>query len=118
MAYERYEALFAGPRWNALVQKGARTQRLLWASTSTKNPAYPDTLYVDRLIGRDTVNTMPPATMDAFRDHGHVKPNAVEEGLDEACRVMQQLQQQGISLDEVTSELVVDGVKQFADAFD
>lgn len=118
LAYARYKELFAGPRWEALAAKGARTQRLLWASTGTKNPAYPDTLYVDTLIGRDTVNTMPPATMDAFRDHGHVKPDAVEEGVDEARRVMQQLRQQGISLDEVTSELVVDGVKLFADAFD
>ena len=75
LAYERYKALFSGPRWEALAAKGARTQRLLWASTSTKNPAYPDTLYVDNLIGRDTVNTMPPATMDAFRDHGRVEPD-------------------------------------------
>jgi transaldolase / glucose-6-phosphate isomerase len=118
LAYERYKALFSGPRWDALEQRGARTQRLLWASTSTKNPAYADTLYVDTLIGRDTVNTMPPATMDAFRDHGKAVPDTVEQALDEARAVMQALERHGISLAGVTDELVVDGVQQFADAFD
>ena len=73
IAYQRYKALFSGPRWQALADAGARPQRLLWASTSTKNPAYRDTIYVDGLIGADTVNTMPPATMDAFRDHGRIE---------------------------------------------
>jgi transaldolase / glucose-6-phosphate isomerase len=118
LAYERYKTLFAGPRWEALAAKGAQTQRLLWASTGTKNPAYPDTYYIDTLIGRDTVNTMPPATMDAFRDHGTAKPNTVEEGLEDARAVMRALEKHGISLDAVTAELVVDGVQQFADAFD
>lgn len=118
MAYERYEALFAGPRWEALVKKGARTQRLLWASTSTKNPAYRDTLYVETLIGRDTVNTMPPATMDAFRDHGVVKPDTVKENLEEAHAVVQELERNGISLVAVGEELVEDGVRLFADPFD
>jgi transaldolase/glucose-6-phosphate isomerase len=96
----------------------AHTQRLLWASTSTKNPAYPDTLYVETLIGRDTVNTLPPATMDAFRDHGRVVKDAVEQDLDEAKRTLADLAQAGVSLDEVAGELVADGVKSFSKAFD
>ena len=118
VAYERYKQLFSGPRWEALAAKGAHTQRLLWASTGTKNPSYPDTLYVDRLIGRDTVNTMPPATMDAFRDHGSAKPHTVEDDVSGARATLLALKSHGISLDEVTDELVEDGVKQFADAFD
>jgi transaldolase/glucose-6-phosphate isomerase len=110
--------LFSGPRWDALAAKGAHTQRLLWASTGTKNPSYPDTLYVDTLVGRDTVNTMPPATMDAFREHGTPKPDAVKEDVAGARQTLAALKQHGISLDGVTDELVVDGVKQFADAFD
>ena len=78
LAYVRYKALFSGPRWEALAAAGAKTQRLLWASTSTKNPAYKDTMYVEGLIGRDTVDTIPPATMDAFRDHGRATPDAIE----------------------------------------
>ncbi len=84
IAYSRYKALFAGPRWQALAASGAKTQRLLWASTSTKSPAYKDTMYVEALIGRDTVDTIPPATMDAFRDHGEVKADAIEQDLDGA----------------------------------
>jgi transaldolase/glucose-6-phosphate isomerase len=118
MAYERYEALFTGPRWDALVKKGARTQRLLWASTSTKNPAYRDTLYVETLIGRDTVNTMPPVTMDAFRDHGVVKPDTVKENREEAYALVQELDRNGISLVAVGEELVEEGVRLFADPFD
>jgi transaldolase/glucose-6-phosphate isomerase len=118
VAYERYKALFAGPRWQKLADKGARTQRLLWASTSTKNPAYKDTMYVEELIGRDTVNTMPPATMDAFRDHGEAKPDTVEHDLAGAHTLMSTLEQQGISLKEITDELVEEGVKSFADSFD
>ncbi len=118
VAYARYKQLFSGPRWEALAAKGAHTQRLLWASTGTKNPSYPDTLYVDRLIGRETVNTMPPATMDAFRDHGTAKPNTVEDDVSGARAALLALKSHGISLDEVTDELVEDGVKQFADAFD
>jgi len=118
LAYVRYKELFSGARWEALAAKGARTQRLLWASTGTKNPSYPDTLYIDTLIGRDTVNTIPPATMDAFREHGTPKPDAVEQDVDGARRILAALKQGGISLDGVTDELVVDGVKQFAGAFD
>jgi transaldolase/glucose-6-phosphate isomerase len=118
MAYARYKALFSGPRWQKLAAAGARTQRLLWASTSTKNPAYKDTMYVEELIGRDTVNTIPPATMDAFRDHGVVKPDAVEQDEAGAKAVLAELEKQGISLKEITDELVKEGVKSFADSFD
>jgi transaldolase/glucose-6-phosphate isomerase len=117
LAYQDFKRLFVGKRWEALLAKGARPQRLLWASTGTKNPAYRDVLYVEELIGKDTVNTMPPATMDAFRDHGQVRPT-LEEGIDEAERVLQRLVSAGISLDEITAELVVDGVRLFSDAAD
>ncbi|MBO0711918.1 MAG: transaldolase, partial [Acetobacteraceae bacterium] len=118
LAYVRYKEIISGARWEALAEKGAQPQRLLWASTSTKNPAYPDTLYVETLIGQNTVNTMPPATMDAFRDHGRVEPDTVEQGVEDARRILAALEQHGISLRGVTDELVEDGVKQFADAFD
>ncbi len=118
LAYERYESLFAEPRWQALAQAGARTQRLLWASTGVKNPEYRDTIYVEELIGPDTVNTMPPATMDAFREHGAVRPNAIREDVEGARIVMSELERRGVSLDEITRALVVDGVKLFADAFE
>ncbi|MDB5576792.1 MAG: bifunctional transaldolase/phosoglucose isomerase [Bradyrhizobium sp.] len=118
VAYARYKVLFSGQRWQALAGAGARTQRLLWASTSPKNPAYRDTMYVDALIGRDTVDTIPPATMDAFRDHGEVKPNTVEEDVAGAKALLGQLERAGISLKQIAEELVVDGVQQFADAFD
>ena len=118
LAYVRYKALFSGPRWQRLAASGAKTQRLLWASTSTKNPAYKDTMYVEALIGRDTVDTIPPATMDAFRDHGEVTPDAIEQDVAGARAMLAELEQHGISLKEVTEELVTDGVQQFADAFD
>ncbi|MEO8558968.1 MAG: bifunctional transaldolase/phosoglucose isomerase, partial [Rhodospirillales bacterium] len=118
LAYARYQALFSSPRWKKLAAAGAKPQRLLWASTSTKNPAYKDTLYVEALIGRDTVNTMPPSTMDAFRDHGEIAPDAIEHDLTGARATVQTLQEQGISLREVTEGLVKDGVQKFADAFD
>ena len=118
VAYERYKILFSGPRWEKLAKAGARTQRLLWASTSTKDPSYKDTLYVEALIGRDTVDTIPPATMDAFRDHGVVKADAVEQDLAGAKAIMAGLEKQGISLKEITDELVEEGVKSFADSFD
>jgi len=117
LAYVRFKEIISGARWEALAAKGAQPQRLLWASTSTKNPSYPDTLYVETLIGRNTVNTMPPATMDAFRDHGRVEPDTVERGVEDARRTLAALEQHGISLRGVTDELVEDGVKQFADAF-
>ncbi|MGB6326002.1 MAG: bifunctional transaldolase/phosoglucose isomerase, partial [Methylocella sp.] len=118
LAYVRYKALFSGPRWQLLASSGAKTQRLLWASTSTKNPAYKDTMYVEALIGRDTVNTIPPATMDAFRDHGEATPGAIEQDVAGARAMLAELEQHGVSLKEVTEELVTDGVQQFADAFD
>ncbi len=117
-AYAYYEDLVAAPRWQALAGKGAQPQRLLWASTSSKNPAYPDTIYVDRLIGADTVNTIPPATMDAFRDHGTVEIGAVKQGIEHAPALLRELEELGISLDAITTKLLTDGVKQFADAFD
>jgi transaldolase / glucose-6-phosphate isomerase len=117
LAYQRYRHLFSGPRWDRLVAEGARPQRLLWASTGTKNPAYRDVLYIEELIGADTVNTMPPATMDAFRDHGRPRAS-LEEGVAGAERVMATLARVGISIDEVTAKLVDDGVQLFADAAD
>ncbi len=118
VAYARYGALFAGPRWDTLAASGAKTQRLLWASTSTKNKAYKDTLYVEALIGRDTVDTIPPATMDAFRDHGVAHIDTIAQDLDGAMSALIALKAQGVDLDTITEALVVDGVQQFADAFD
>jgi transaldolase / glucose-6-phosphate isomerase len=118
IAYARYKSLFSGPRWQRLAEAGAQTQRLLWASTSTKSPAYKDTMYVEALIGRDTVDTIPPATMDAFRDHGQVIPDAIEQHLAVARAILAELEQHGVSLKEVTDELVKEGVQQFAEAFD
>ncbi len=116
LTYKRYQEIFSSDRWKKLESKGAKSQRVLWASTSTKNPKYPDTLYVDQLIGPDTVNTIPPATFDAFREHGTVK-QTLTEGVDDAKRVMENLAKVGISMKKVTDELVIDGVKLFADAF-
>jgi transaldolase/glucose-6-phosphate isomerase len=118
LAYARYQALFCGPRWDALAASGAQTQRLLWASTSPKNPTYKDTMYVEALIGRDTVDTLPPATMDAFRDHGDASADAIEQDVDKARATLAALERCGISLAAVTADLVTEGVQQFADAFD
>jgi transaldolase/glucose-6-phosphate isomerase len=117
LAYQRYQELFAGPRWQALVGRGAQTQRLLWASTGSKNPAYGDVLYVEELIGPDTVNTMPPATLDAFREHGRLRASLGED-TDDARGTMATLAELGISMKEVTDRLLADGVRLFADAFD
>jgi transaldolase / glucose-6-phosphate isomerase len=117
LTYQRYQKIFSGPRWQALAAKGAQTQRVLWASTSTKNPAYRDVIYVEELIGADTVNTMPPATVDAFRDHGKLR-NSLTEDVPAAAKVMDDLARAGISIKEVTDKLTQDGVKLFADAFD
>ncbi len=117
LTYQAYQRIFSGSRWQALASKGAQTQRVLWASTSTKNPHYRDVIYVEELIGPDTVNTMPPATIDAFRDHGRLR-NALTEDVAGAARVMQDLARAGISMKEVTDKLTDDGVKLFADAFD
>jgi len=117
LAYQSYKKIFSGPRWAALAARGAQTQRVLWASTSTKDPSFPDTYYVAELIGPDTVDTIPPATFDAFRDHG--KPRAsLEEDIPAARETMETLAQVGISMKEATDKLTEDGVKLFADAFD
>jgi transaldolase/glucose-6-phosphate isomerase len=116
LTYQRYQRIFSGPRWDALAAKGAQTQRVLWASTSTKNPAYRDVMYVEELIGTDTVDTMPPATVDAFRDHGRLR-NSLTEDVAGAQKVMDDLAKAGISIKEVTTKLTSDGVKLFADAF-
>ena len=118
IAYGRYKALFSGPRWQSLAELGAKTQRLLWASTSTKSPAYKDTMYVEALIGRDTVDTIPPSTMDAFRDHGEAIADSIEQDLAGARAILGELERRGISLTQVTGELVTEGVQQFADSFD
>src|SRR5262245_24811217 len=115
--YQLYQELFRGARWQALAQKGAQTQRVLWASTSTKNPAYRDVVYVEELIGPDTVNTIPPATFDAFRDHGRVRARLVED-VDGARSVMDSLAAAGVSIDAVTSRLLDEGIVLFADAFE
>src|SRR6202163_3726167 len=115
LAYQEYKQLFSGARWDKLAAKGAKPQRLLWASTGTKNKDYSDVLYVEELIGPNTVNTVPPATLDAFRDHGKLR-NSLEENIDDAKRVLDELQKSGISLDAITAELVKDGVKLFAHA--
>jgi len=117
LAYQDYKRLFSGARWEKLTAKGAKPQRLLWASTGTKNKDYSDVLYVEELIGPNTVNTVPPATLDAFRDHGTPR-DSLEENIEDARRVLAELEQSGISLDAITTELVKDGVKLFADAAD
>ena len=117
LTYQRYKQIFSGPRWDALASRGAQTQRVLWASTSTKNPKYSDVYYVEELIGPDTVDTIPPATFDAFRDHG--KPRAsLEENVQAAQETMQGLEKAGISMKAATDTLTAAGVKQFSDDFD
>ena len=116
LAYERYLRIFSGPRWDVLATKGAQTQRALWASTSTKNPKLRDVLYIEELIGKDTVNTIPPATYDAFKDHGRPRASLTED-VEGARRVMTDLAAAGISMASVTADLVTAGVKQFEDAF-
>ena len=117
LAYARFRELFGGGRFAALAAKGASPQRPLWASTGTKDKAYPDTLYVDSLIGPDTVNTLPPATLDAFRDHGTVA-RTIDQGVDEARATMAALKETGIDIDAVTRQLEEEGVASFAKSFD
>ncbi len=117
LTYQRYKRIFDGERWRRLAAMGAQTQRLLWASTGTKNPMYSDVLYVEELIAPDTVNTMPPATFEAFRDHGRPRAS-LEEDLDGAQRTMAQLHQAGVSMNQVTDKLLDDGVTLFSEAFD
>jgi transaldolase / glucose-6-phosphate isomerase len=116
LTYEKYQELYNSARWKALAAKGGQTQRLLWASTSTKNPKYRDVLYVEELIGADTVDTIPPATFDAFRAHGRLRKSLTED-VPGAARTMENLAKAGISMKEVTDTLLVEGVKLFADAF-
>jgi transaldolase len=115
-AYRFYQQMIGGPRWKSLAAQGAQTQRLLWASTSTKNPKYRDVLYIEELIGPDTVNTIPPATMDAFRDHGTVR-RTLDADLAAADATMTNLGKAGISMQKVTDQLLDEAIKLFADAF-
>jgi transaldolase/glucose-6-phosphate isomerase len=117
LAYQKYLEIFSGPQWEALEARGAMTQRVLWASTSTKSAKMRDVVYVEELIGPDTVDTIPPATLDAFRDHGEVRPS-LESGIEEAKEVMAKLAAVGISIDKITDDLVKQGVKLFAEPFD
>jgi transaldolase len=116
LAYQSYKRLFSGGRWERLATAGATKQRCLWASTSTKNPAYRDVLYVEELIGPETVNTMPEETIEAFQDHGRVAPT-LEQGLDEAKRVFAELATAGVAYDDVVRVLEEEGVQKFADSF-
>src|SRR5262245_7013697 len=118
LAYEHFGQIFSGERWERLAAAGARVQRPLWASTSTKNPAYADTMYVEALAGPNTVDTMPTNTVDAFRDHGVVRPNAIAEGLDEAKADLEALASNGIALGDVTARLLEEGIVSFAKDFD
>lgn len=114
--YQRYSEIYASPRWSALAERGARTQRLLWASTSTKNPEYPDVLYVEELIGKNTINTLPDETLGAFRDHGRLA-DTLEAGLDDAWSILDGVEKTGISMDRVAEQLVEEGVRKFVDPF-
>jgi transaldolase len=117
VVYASFKKIFSGQRWERLAEAGARVQRPLWASTSTKNPDYPDTLYVDSLIGPDTVNTLPPATLEAFLDHGQVEPT-VEDGLEESRAYLAKISNLGVDLDEINLKLLDKGVDAFAEAFE
>jgi transaldolase len=117
LAYEHYQESFSGPRWEFLAGKGANPQRCLWASTSTKNPDYSDVLYVEDLIGPDTVNTMPEETIEAFQDHGEVRGDTVEKGVKKAHELMKDLAKVGVDYDDVTQTLELEGVQKFADSF-
>src|SRR4029453_3034082 len=116
LAYQHYLEIFSGERWEALAVAGARPQRCLWASTSTKNPAYRDVLYVEEPIGPDTVNTMPFETIDAFQDHGDVR-DTLTEGVEEAHALLEALADAGIDYDDVTATLEAEGVQKFSDSF-
>ncbi|HZT92052.1 MAG TPA: transaldolase [Gaiellaceae bacterium] len=118
LAYQHYLQAFAGPRWEFLESKGAHQQRCLWASTSTKNPAYRDVIYVEELIGPETVNTMPLETIEAFQDHGEVRGDTVLEGVDEARELLRKLEEAGVDYDDVTDTLEAEGVQKFADSFE
>ena len=118
LAYQTYKEVFSGDRWEALADKGASVQRPLWASTSTKNPDYPDTIYVEELVGPETVNTMPRELIEAVLDHGNVRGNTIEEDLDGARKVFEDLKAAGIDYDDVSETLEREGVEKFAKSFD
>jgi transaldolase len=118
IAYRHFQEAFTGSRWEALAGAGASKQKPLWASTSTKNPAYRDVMYVEKLIGPDTVNTMPPETVEAFQDHGEVRGDTILEGVDEAERLLEELRAAGVDYDEVVETLEDEGVRKFTDSFD
>jgi len=118
IAYQSFEKKFSGERWEKLAAKGARVQRPLWASTSNKTDAYRDTRYVEPLIGPHTVNTMPDETIEAFKDHGHLFPDTVKKDVEDAHRVFDDLKKVGISLDDVTDQLVEEGIQKFIEPFD
>jgi transaldolase len=118
LAYQHWLEAYSGPRWEFLAGKGATKQRCLWASTSTKNPAYRDVMYVEELIAPETVNTMPNDTVAAFQDHGEVKPNAALEGVDEAAALIEELRAAGVDYDDVVDTLEAEGVQKFADSFE
>jgi transaldolase len=117
LAYEHWQEAFSGPRWEFLTAKGAKSQRCLWASTSTKNPEYRDVMYVEELIGPETVNTMPAETIVAFQDHGKVK-QTLTDGVDEARKLLEQLEKAGVDYDDVVATLEEEGVQKFADSFE
>lgn len=117
MAYEAYEEIFSGERWEKLSAKGAQTQRVLWASTGTKNENYSDVLYIEELIGKDTVNTIPPATWDAFRDHGNLR-ESLTANVEDARDTLANLEKAGISLEAATDKLLIDAVRLFVEPFD
>jgi transaldolase len=117
MAYQAYEELFSDERWGKLAEKGAQTQRVLWASTGTKNAEYSDVLYIEELIGKDTVNTIPPATWDSFRDHGNLRKSLTED-VSGAEKTLEDLEKAGISLEAATDKLLVDAVRLFVEPFD
>ncbi len=118
LAYQHYLEAFAGERWEALAAAGATKQRCLWASTSTKNPAYRDVLYVEELIGPNTVNTMPIETIRAFQDHGEIRGDTLLEGVDEARRLLDELRRVGVDYDDVVQTLETEGVQKFSDSFE
>src|SRR4051794_6513689 len=118
LAYAHFLDAFSGPRWEYLEGKGASKQQCLWASTSTKNPSYRDVMYVEELIGPDTINTMPLETVKAFQDHGVVRGDTVLEGVDEAQRLLEQLREAGVDYDDIVETVEAEGVEKFGDAFD
>jgi transaldolase/glucose-6-phosphate isomerase len=116
LAYQSYKKIFSGARWDALAKKHAQVQRVLWASTGTKNPSYSDVMYIEELIGKDTVNTMPPDTLNAFKDHGKLRAS-LEEDVPGAVAVLETLDRVGISLTKATDELLIDAIKKFVDPY-